>query len=162
MNTWKRWLGWTAFGVAGLGGMNLIGLAIAARRARRPANLGAADGRLAACPDTPNCAASQSGDAKQRMDPIPYSTSTAEARRRLLEIIRSSPRTEIVAETPTYLGAVYRSKLFGFPDDVEFLFDEERRVIDFRSASRVGGGDLGVNRARMLAISRAFAAAERD
>lgn len=162
MTTWKRWLAWTAFGVAGLGVMNVVGLAIAARQAQRPANLGATAGRLADCPATPNCAASQSGDAQQRLDPIPYSGSTAAARQRLLEIIRSAPRTEIVAETPTYLGVVYRSKLFGFPDDVEFVFDEERRVIDFRSAARVGKGDMGVNRARMQSISQAFGAAERD
>jgi uncharacterized protein (DUF1499 family) len=161
MKKWKRWLAWTAFGVAGLAVMNVVGLAIAARTTPRPANLGARDGRLAACPDTPNCVSSQADDPQRRLEPIAYSGSTDEARQRLLEIIRGAERTEIVDETPTYLGVVYRSALFGFPDDVEFLFDEERRVIDFRSASRLGKGDMGVNRARMEAISQAFGAAGR-
>jgi uncharacterized protein (DUF1499 family) len=161
MKNWKRWLAWTAFGVAGLAVMNVVGLAIAARQAPRPANLGASGGRLAACPDTPNCVSTQTDNPQQRLEPIPYSGSTAEARQRLLEIIQGAQRTEIVAETPTYLGVVYRSALFGFPDDVEFVFDEQRRVIDFRSASRLGKGDMGVNRARMEAISQAFGAAQR-
>jgi uncharacterized protein (DUF1499 family) len=161
MKKWKRWLAWTAFGLAGLAVMNVVGLAIAARQTPRPADLGVRDGRLAPCPDTPNCVSSQADNPQQRLDPIPYSGSTAEARQRLLGIIRGAQRTEIVAETPTYLGVVYRSELFGFPDDVEFVFDEERRVIDFRSAARLGKGDMGVNRARMEAISQAFGAAER-
>jgi uncharacterized protein (DUF1499 family) len=32
---------------------------------------------------------------------------------------------------------------------VEFVFDEGSKTIHFRSASRVGYGDLGVNRRRM-------------
>jgi uncharacterized protein (DUF1499 family) len=32
---------------------------------------------------------------------------------------------------------------------VEFVFDDEAKTIHFRSASRTGYGDLGVNRARM-------------
>jgi uncharacterized protein (DUF1499 family) len=36
-----------------------------------------------------------------------------------------------------------------FVDDVEFVFDDESKTIHFRSASRTGYGDLGVNRRRM-------------
>jgi uncharacterized protein (DUF1499 family) len=32
---------------------------------------------------------------------------------------------------------------------VEFLFDDDAHIIHFRSASRTGYGDLGVNRKRM-------------
>jgi uncharacterized protein (DUF1499 family) len=37
-------------------------------------------------------------------------------------------------------------------DDVEFVFDDESKTIHFRSASRIGYGDYGVNRDRMEAI----------
>jgi uncharacterized protein (DUF1499 family) len=36
-----------------------------------------------------------------------------------------------------------------FVDDVEVVFDDDAKTIHFRSASRTGYGDLGVNRARM-------------
>jgi uncharacterized protein (DUF1499 family) len=35
---------------------------------------------------------------------------------------------------------------------VEFLFDDEAKTIHFRSGSRTGYGDLGVNRKRMEEI----------
>ncbi|HEY6084419.1 MAG TPA: DUF1499 domain-containing protein [Nitrospira sp.] len=42
--------------------------------------------------------------------------------------------------------------LLRFVDDVEFLFDDDTKTIHFRSASRVGYGDFGVNRRRMEEI----------
>jgi uncharacterized protein (DUF1499 family) len=139
-----------------LGLLGVLGLAIAARRAPRPSNLGVADGRLAACPPFPNCVATDSTDPTQRMAAIPYTTTTALAKQRLLAIVNAQPRTTIIEETPTYLAVVYRSATFQFPDDVEFLFDEASQQILFRSASRIGKGDMGVNRARMEEIRRRF------
>ncbi|MBN2243722.1 MAG: DUF1499 domain-containing protein [Acidobacteria bacterium] len=51
----------------------------------------------------------------------------------------------------------YTSRLFRFVDDVEFYLDDERKVIDFRSASRTGYSDLGVNRKRMETIRKKYA-----
>jgi uncharacterized protein (DUF1499 family) len=44
-------------------------------------------------------------------------------------------------------------------DDVEFVFDEGAKQIHFRSASRLGRKDFGVNRKRMEEIRAAFARA---
>ncbi|HUT57640.1 MAG TPA: DUF1499 domain-containing protein [Phycisphaerae bacterium] len=41
-------------------------------------------------------------------------------------------------------------------DDVEFPFDEEARAIHFRSSSRVDYSEMGVNRKRMLTVSRRY------
>jgi len=41
-------------------------------------------------------------------------------------------------------------------DDVEFWFDPAANVIQVRSASRVGRGDLGVNRKRIEAVRAAL------
>ena len=64
-------------------------------------------------------------------------------------MIRSLPRTKLVEEDESYLHYEFTSLLFRFVDDVEFLFDDDTKTIHFRSASRTGYGDLGVNRARM-------------
>jgi uncharacterized protein (DUF1499 family) len=45
-----------------------------------------------------------------------------------------------------------------FVDDAEFWFDPVAGVIQVRSASRVGRGDLGVNRARIESIRARLAA----
>jgi uncharacterized protein (DUF1499 family) len=92
------------------------------------------------------------------MEPIPYNGTPAEVRARLIEVLRNHPRTEIVQQEPDYLKAVCRSRIFRFPDDVEFVFDDAARQIHFRSASRLGYGDRGVNRRRMKEIRAAFEA----
>ena len=122
----------------------------------RPPNLGVRDGRLAPCPKSPNCVSTDSKDEKHRMDPLPYATSLAEARDRLVEILQGMPRTRVITLDPDYIHAECRSRLFGFTDDVEFLLDDANKTIHFRSASRKGYSDLGVNRKRMEQIRERF------
>ena len=66
--------------------------------------------------------------------------------------MRSLPRASVVTATEPYLHAEFRSAVFRFVDDVEFLADESAGVIQVRSTSRVGSSDLGVNRKRIEAI----------
>jgi uncharacterized protein (DUF1499 family) len=104
---------------------------------------------LPACPSTPNCVSTQATDPVHAMPAIPFDAPLdlveAETRRALL----AEPRTTLVAEAAGYLHAESRSRVFRFIDDVQILIDPEARVVHFRSAARVGNGDLGVNRARM-------------
>ncbi|MFP4012231.1 MAG: DUF1499 domain-containing protein [Spirochaetaceae bacterium] len=44
--------------------------------------------------------------------------------------------------------------MFRFPDDVELLVDEEAGCVHFRSASRLGYYDRGVNQSRIEEIRR--------
>ena len=118
----------------------------------RPAPPGVRDGRLAPCPSSPNCVSSQAGDDVHRIAPFPFTGTAGAATGRLTAIVRSLPRTTVVAVTETYLHAEFRSAVFRFVDDVEFLADESAGVIQVRSASRVGSSDLGVNRRRIEAI----------
>ena len=93
------------------------------------------------------------------MDPIPYTGPLAQARAKLLEVLRHHPRTRIVHEEADSLKAECRSAFFHFVDDVDFVFDDAAKRIHFRSASRLGRKDFGVNRQRMEEISAAFRAA---
>lgn len=116
--------------------------------------------RLAPCPRKPNCVSTQAPEgSSKRMDPIPYSGPLPQARERLLKILRAYPRTRIVKEEPDYLKAECTSRLFRFVDDVELLLDDQAKRIHFRSASRLGYRDYGVNRKRMKEIRAAFLAA---
>ena len=104
---------------------------------------------LGPCPTSPNCVSTQAQDESHDIAPIRYRKSKAEAKEALKEIIRSLPRMKLVEEDETYLHYEATSLLLRFVDDVEFLFDDETKTIHFRSASRTGYGDLGVNRKRM-------------
>ena len=72
-----------------------------------------------------------------------------EAKEALKAAIATLPRTKLVEEHESYLHYEFTSLLLRFVDDVEFLFDENTKTVHFRSASRLGYSDLGVNRKRM-------------
>jgi uncharacterized protein (DUF1499 family) len=140
-----------------LAGGTVITLALFSLFSSKPTNLGVTNGRLAPCPDSPNCVSTQATDDAHHIEPIPFDGTPREAMTRLKTVLASRPRVRIVMETDTYLHAEFTSLIFRFVDDVEFVVDDQRKVIDFRSASRVGRSDLGVNRKRMEAIRQAFA-----
>jgi len=125
----------------------------------RPATLGVKEGRLAPCPDSPNCVSTQSADAKHGIEPIAYGTSVEEARSRLERIVRAMARTKVVRLEEDYMHLECSSRLFRFVDDVEFWFDDANKLIHCRSASRKGYSDLGVNRKRVEKIREQFSAA---
>lgn len=125
----------------------------------RPSNLGVQEGRLAPCPSSPNCVSSQSTDGKHGIDPIAYAGSMEEARARLEKIVSAMPRTKVVRAEQDYMHLECSSRLFRFVDDVEFWFDDVKKVIHCRSASRKGYSDLGVNRKRLEEIRERFDAA---
>lgn len=95
-------------------------------------------------------------DSAQRIEPYAYSGPANEALARLKQALLNEPRTTIVREEAGYLHAEVRSFLFRFVDDVEFLLDEDNRLIHVRSASRTGYSDLGVNRRRVERIRAHF------
>jgi uncharacterized protein (DUF1499 family) len=61
-------------------------------------------------------------------------------------------KTQIITEDKNYLYAEFTSAIMGFVDDVEFYLDEDAKLIQVRSASRLGKSDLGVNRKRIETI----------
>ena len=85
-----------------------------------------------------------------------YPVITAEAQEKLLTIIRSMKRTKIISIENDYLHAECTSAIFRYVDDVEFYFDDEQKLIHFRSSSRLGYYDVGVNRRRMGKIWEKF------
>ncbi len=119
---------------------------------------GATGDRLSPCPKSPNCVSSLSEDKSQQVEPLTYNAPLDEAREKLISVIHSMKRSEIVTAENNYLHATFTSFLFRFVDDVEFSFDDERKIIDVRSASRTGYSDFGVNRSRVEEIRRRFMA----
>lgn len=124
---------------------------------KRPTNIGVqSSGQLVPCPGTPNCVNSQSEDATHKIEPLTYTSTSAEAMTNLKTVIQNMERTKIITEAGNYLYAEFTTKLMGFVDDVEFLIDDSAKVIHVRSASRLGQSDLGVNRKRIETIRAKF------
>jgi uncharacterized protein (DUF1499 family) len=134
----------------------IVGLYVMSLLAGRPAHLGLKDGKLAPCPESPNCVSSQTDDAEHRIDAIRFTGPAADAKAKLKKAVAALPRAVIVTESADYLHVECTSLIFRFVDDVEFWIDEPNQVIHFRSASRVGRSDFGANRTRMEAICKMF------
>lgn len=91
------------------------------------------------------------------MPPLKFTGDMQRAQQRMERIVRALPRTVIEHSEPGYFTATVRSLLFRFVDDLAFSFDAAAGLIHFRSASRSGYSDFGVNRKRMQQIADAFA-----
>lgn len=122
----------------------------------RPEDLGVSHGRLSACPDSPNCVSTQATCSRHAVEPLKFAGDSSQAMDRLKGIMRAMPRSKVVTECPDYLHVEFTSRILRFVDDVEFYVVPQTQRIHFRSASRIGYSDLGVNRARMERIRRAF------
>jgi uncharacterized protein (DUF1499 family) len=133
-----------------------VSLCVAACSGTVPADLGVKNGRLAPCPSSPNCVSSRSVDREHAISPLSYSGPPQEAMVRLKAIVSRMKRVTVVADTGAYLHAEFRSALFRFVDDVEFYADEKTKVIEVRSAARLGHSDFGVNRKRIEEIEAAW------
>jgi uncharacterized protein (DUF1499 family) len=118
----------------------------------RPSTLGAQDGTLAACPDSPNCVSSF--DERESHGIAPIAGSLAQVR----AAVESMKGAQIISADDNYLYAEFTSSLMGYVDDVEFLAAPSEGVSHVRSASRLGYSDMGVNRKRIEEIRVAVAA----
>ena len=118
--------------------------------------MNATNDRLSPCPESPNCVSSLSEDKSHYVGPLTYKATLEEAREKLISIINSMKRSEIVTAEMNYIHATFKSGFFRFVDDVEFSFDDQKKIINVRSASRTGYSDLGVNRKRVEEIRRRF------
>ncbi len=67
----------------------------------------------------------------------------------LIEIASSLPRVTVIETEKDYWHGVVRSLVFRFPDDLEILRIPSKKIIQVRSASRIGLSDLGVNQQRI-------------
>ncbi|WP_282009887.1 DUF1499 domain-containing protein [Nitrospina watsonii] len=123
----------------------------------RPDHLGVAEQRLAPCPDSPNCVSSFAKDAEHRVEPMSFDGAPEQVMQALQKVLQQHDRVEIVTQEPLYLYAEFTSFVFRFVDDVEFLIDPATKTLHFRSASRIGRSDLGVNRERIESLRRDLA-----
>ena len=112
--------------------------------------------QLKPCPESPNCVSTQSTQDKKRREPIPFTGTPQEAKEKLKRVVGDMSRTELVEEDGNYLHYTFKTWPIPYVDDVEFLIDESEGVIHYRSASRVGYGDLGVNSRRMKKVVAAY------
>lgn len=130
--------------------MALFGLA---RLSQNRANAGLIDGKLRGCPQSPNCHSTEAHPETA----IRFAPEGREKAWLGLQQIITEQGGIISSVNDDYLWATFRSRLFGFVDDLEARVDEENHRIHLRSASRIGYSDFTANRRRVQRIQRRLA-----
>ncbi|HMV44866.1 MAG TPA: DUF1499 domain-containing protein [Leptospiraceae bacterium] len=119
---------------------------------------GVYDGELNYCPPTPNCVSSQSWKLNpiHSIRPYQYENQTKqEAYDQLKKLLDSKENVHVMADPENfYIRTYYFTKVFRFPDKVEFLFEENQPIVQIRSASVFGIFDIFHNRIRMEYIRK--------
>tara|TARA_R110002073_G_scaffold77626_2_gene187876 strand:- start:105 stop:509 length:405 start_codon:yes stop_codon:yes gene_type:complete len=111
-----------------------------------PQNIGVNDGRLIPCPESPNCVSSFETDEEHGIAALNANLN------QIQQVLLSLDEANIVEQTDGYLYAEFTSRIMGYVDDVEFLYDPASNQTHVRSASRLGHSDLGANRKRIETI----------
>ncbi|WP_422379518.1 DUF1499 domain-containing protein [Marinicellulosiphila megalodicopiae] len=107
--------------------------------------LGLISNKLAPMPKTPNAISSQTQVLSKKVEPLHFKGSLEHSKEALITIISNINGTELVENDEQYLYFIFSTSLMKFKDDVEFYFDDEKKIIDIRSSSRAGYSDLGKN-----------------
>lgn len=134
---------------------------------KAPTDLGVTDGRLKPPSNTPNSVSSQAHlypDHPQKdyaqIDPLPLKGGgdVQASMRAIVETLQALPGVTVVQQQPDYLYVQSQTRWMKYIDDLEFWVNPSKGVIELRSASRLGHGDLNLNRQRMETIRNAYLA----
>jgi uncharacterized protein (DUF1499 family) len=145
----RKRVAWIGGGFAALVVVAVAGLVLLSWR--RP-ELGFVAGRLLDCASPDNCVCSVASDPAAAVEPFHFEDDADAAWTRLVDLLRQQPNCRIVTNDGTYLHAEFSTPWLRFVDDAEFQLDAQSRLIQVRSASRVGRSDLGVNRRRVESL----------
>ena len=115
---------------------------------------GVIEGSLAKCSVPPNCYCINYSYGDTASDTEKLHDIASQHWKVLLEAVECLPRSTIVTAEDHYIHCESRSFYFGFIDDIELLHNEQDSRICFRSESRVGYSDLGVNKRRIEKLVR--------
>ncbi|PAB59682.1 DUF1499 domain-containing protein [Anaeromicrobium sediminis] len=121
-----------------------------------PNNLGVHEGRLAKLPYARKGVSTQTNNFEKQIEPMKFKGSLEKSKERIKKIINRYSNSKIIKEEKNYLHVVFESSKMKFKDDVEFYFNEEKKIIDCRSVARVGYYDFKVNRKRYAKIREEY------
>ncbi|MEH6586284.1 MAG: DUF1499 domain-containing protein [Halioglobus sp.] len=108
-----------------------------------------ADASLPPCGAFPNCVNSHSGKGGSAIEPLLATVQQWQAFKRWLA---TQDNWTIEVEQADFVQAVVKTPLMRFRDDVQLQYSPQTGVIQVRSSSRLGIGDMGANRDRVESL----------
>lgn len=110
--------------------------------------LGLVDGKLKEIPDKKNAVSTETVYQDKLIKALPLKKTLEESKKAMVHALKTYPGIEIKNEQADYIYAVATTGTMKYHDDIEIFFDKKNNKIQYRSASRAGYSDMGLNRAR--------------
>lgn len=129
----------------------LAGLSLLSRYRR--VDTGLVNGRLRNCPASPNCISSEDSTNPSFIEPVHFAAQPDEAWK-IAELTLQEMGGTIISKNTKYLHATFTSPIIRFVDDMELRLDAAKKIVHFRSSSRVGYSDMGMNKKRVAEFRR--------
>lgn len=147
------------YGFVIIGIILLIGVNMFIKNNKMP-ELGHKNGVLKELSKKPNGVSTQTNQADKKVLPLPFKEDLSATKTAVIKASQAFGACEIVEETDTYIHMVFTTGTMKYKDDVEFYFDTETQQVEYRSESRVGYSDMGLNKDRYEAIVSKYKAME--
>lgn len=120
--------------------------------------LGVENGELKPISSKPNNVSTQAEDPEKNVATLPMKSTVEETIAAIKAALNEYGGAEIQQEQSDYIYAIFTTNLMKYRDDAEFWIDTENREVHFRSASRAGYSDMGLNRKRYEALTELYTA----
>ncbi|MGB3367527.1 MAG: DUF1499 domain-containing protein [Acidaminobacteraceae bacterium] len=121
-----------------------------------PANIGVHNGKLSELKKSENGVSSQTSQDSKKVEPLAFNGDVAETKQALIEAFDECGAYEININTENYIHVIFISETMKFKDDLEILIDTKNNLVQYKSQSRLGYSDMGVNLDRYNKISKYY------
>lgn len=141
-----------------LGILSLIAimfLVMMAKNFKSP-ELGLVDGALKPLSNKPNGVSTLAVEASKKVDTISFVEDLKTTKELIKKACEAYGNSKIIKEEDNYMHLVFTTGTMKYNDDVEFYFDEKNNLVHYRSESRVGYSDMGLNMERYNEIMKHF------
>lgn len=118
--------------------------------------LGVTSGKFQPLSTRPNGVSTQATDPSKLIEPLPFKADTHQTMQAIKAALQSYGDYEIRDESKDYLRVIFITPNARFRDDAEFWLDESKREVQFRSQSRLGYSDMGLNKIRYEALRKSY------
>ena len=134
----------------------LFAVSLVVQNMKSPTHLGHKAGKLAAMPSKPNAVSSQTEQADKKVAALPFKGSAQETLSAVEKVLAEMANNEVQVNESNYIYTIFTTPTMHYHDDVEVLLDESTQLVHFRSQSRAGYSDMGINRKRYQKFSELY------
>lgn len=145
-----QWILW------GLIALVVIKVGVIVRQNIQVPDLGHVSGQLQPLGSKPNGVSTQTDRGSKRVEPWSFGEDLTTTKAAVLSAVDGYGGGEIVTDDGPYVRVVFTTPRLRFHDDAEFYLDESAREVHFRSESRAGYSDVGLNRKRFEALKQLY------